>query len=175
MTQNHHRLKSKDQAVINISGWPAADQLLCELGEIQMKITAAEHEAADDVKEIKLELEGKVNPLQDRRDYVVKSLEEFALGHTKDFGESRSRKLNFGILGWRLSSAIEIAGTTLERIKQFFSSSKQKECIRIKESVDKEALAKFTDDELATVKARRKTRDAFFVEPILTKAVDYTE
>jgi hypothetical protein len=41
--------------------------------------------------------------------------------------------------------------------------------------VDKEALAKLTDEELASIKARRKTRDAFFVEPILIEAVNYTE
>jgi RNase H-fold protein (predicted Holliday junction resolvase) len=47
-------------------------------------------------------------------------------------------------------------------------------CIRIKESVDKEALAKLTDERLSIVKARRKSKDAFFVEPTLTEAADKT-
>lgn len=169
------RIKSPNQALINIADWPQADQLVRELGEIQMNITAAEHKAADDINEIKLELEGKVNQLQDRQNYIIKSLEEFALSRTKDFGEARSKKLDFGTLGWRMSTAIQIAGTTLEWIKVRLSSAKVKMCIRVKESVDKEALAKLTDEELASIKARRKTKDAFFVEPILPKAVNYTE
>jgi phage host-nuclease inhibitor protein Gam len=169
------RIKSDKQALINIIDWPAADQLVRELGDIQINITAAEHKAANDINETKLELEGKVNQLQGRQSYIVKSLEMFALAHTKDFGEARSRKLDFGTLGWRLSSSIKIAGTTLERIKQFFTPAKQKTCLRIKESVDKEALAKLTDEELARVAARRKTKDAFFVEPNSQKAVDCTE
>ena len=169
------RIKSDKQALINITGWHQADQLVRELGAIQVSITAAEHKAADDINKIKSELEGKVDQLQAHQKHIVKSLEAFALAHTWDFGDARSRKLNFGILGWRVSKAIQIAGTTLERIKQFFNTSKQKACIRVKESVDKEALAKLTDGELATIKARRKSKDVFFVEPILTKAVDYCD
>ncbi|MGD0077063.1 MAG: host-nuclease inhibitor Gam family protein [Sedimentisphaerales bacterium] len=167
------RIKSNEQPLVNVKDWQHADQLIKEIGEIEQTIKAAEQQATADINVVKSDLEGRVEQLQGRSHLLVKSLEEFALAHTKDFGEARSRKLDFGILGWRLSTAIETAGTTLERIKQFFTPAKQKACIRVKESVDKEALAKFTDDELATVKARRKTKDAFFVEPLSTKAADH--
>jgi phage host-nuclease inhibitor protein Gam len=169
------RIKANKEPLINVIDWNQADQLVRELGEIQGNIEAIERTAGDAINGIKLALEDRVNEMQGRSHYIVKSLEEFALGRTKDFGEARSRKLDFGILGWRSSSAIKIAETTLERIKQFFTTAKQKACIRIKESVDKEALAKLTDDELATIKARRKTTDAFFVEPILANAADHTK
>ena len=168
------RIKAPKQALINIPDWPAADQLIKELGEIQRTITVANSNATTRINQIKAALESQVNQLQDRQKYIAKSLEEFALGHTKDFGDARSRKLDFGTLGWRLSTWIEVTATTLERIKEYFSTTEQKACVRVKETVDKEALAKLTDGRLAIVKARRKTKDAFFVEPLLTEAADKT-
>jgi len=168
------RIKSDKQALITIADWPGADQLVRELGEIQGAIKTAEHTATESVNAIKEALEDKVNQLQDRQKYIVKSLEEFALGHTKDFGDARSRKLDFGTMGWRWSRWIEVAATTLEAIKTHFTKDEQKACIRVKETVDKEALAKLTDGKLALVKARRKTKDVFFVEPLLTEAADKT-
>jgi phage host-nuclease inhibitor protein Gam len=168
------RIKADRQALITIHDWSAADQLIRELGEIETTISKAEGAATAKINNIKAALEDQVNQLQDRQKYIVKSLEEFALGHTKDFGECRSRKLDFGILGWRASTVIEIAATTLERIKEYLTSAEQKACIRVKESVDKEALGKLTDERLQVVKARRKTKDAFFVEPLLTEATDKT-
>jgi phage host-nuclease inhibitor protein Gam len=169
------RIKSDRIALITIIDWPAADSLIRELGEIQSRITEAEGKATADINKIKEALETKVNQLHDRQKYIVKSLEEFALGHTKDFGDARSRKLDYGTIGWRASTVIEIAATTLERIKEYLTSAEQKACIRIKETVDKEALAKLKDEKLAIVKARRKTKDVFFVEPLLTEAADKTE
>jgi len=167
------RIKADKVPLITIIDWSAADHLVKELGELQNSITSAEGFADKEINAIKEKLESQVNQLQDRQKYIVKSLEAFANDHTKDFGEARSRKLDFGILGWRFSTAIEIAGATLEWIKVKFSTAKQKMCIRVKESVDKEAMAKLTDEELATVKARRKTKDAFFVEPILIEAKEH--
>ena len=167
------RIKAPKQALMNIPDWSAADQLMRELGEIGIATDRANNDATTQINLVKAKLEDVVNKMQDRQKYIVKSLEEFALGHTKDFGDARSRKLDFGILGWRASTAIEIAATTLERIKEYLTSAEQKACIRIKESVDKEALAKLTDERLQVVKARRKSKDAFFVEPNLTAAADY--
>jgi phage host-nuclease inhibitor protein Gam len=117
------RIKSDRIALITIPDWPAADQLMRELGEIETTIKKAEGIATKKINDIKAALEDQVNQLQDRQKYIVKSLEEFALGHTKDFGDARSRKLDFGILGWRMSAWIEVAATTLERIKEYLTSA----------------------------------------------------
>jgi phage host-nuclease inhibitor protein Gam len=140
-----------------------------------MQIKQAEETAKDDINEIKAELAEKVKPLQEEIKLKVRSLEAFAALHKNDFGKKRSRKLNFGILGWRKSTSISIKKNTLELIKQVFTNAKQKMCIRVKESVDKEALAKLTEEQLASVGARRKEKDVFFVEPSSQEAVDYVE
>lgn len=168
------RIKAPKQALIGIANWTEADQLVKELGEIQRKLTAAADQSTKDTEVIKQWLADQTKPLNERQKHITKSLEAFAEAHKGDFGDARSRKLDFGLVGWRKSTAIEIAATTLEYIKKLFTPAKQKTVINTKETVDKEALAKLTDDELATIMARRKPKDVFFVEPLITEAADKT-
>lgn len=167
------RVKSAKPAIIPIENWGQADAMLREVGDNQLLIQESQANAKAEIDECKADLASDVNPRLELIDQLTRSLEAFATSHEADFKKARSRKLNFGTLGWRKSTAIKIKKTTLELIKEFFTPSKKKACIRIKETVDKEALGKLTDDELAEVKARRQVRDDFFVEPELPEAVDY--
>jgi len=161
------RLKSDKPALIEVKGWSYANEYVRRVGDLQMKITAAEHKAADDINEVKAELAKKVKPLQQEIDTYVRSLEAFAAAHKADFEKNRSKKLNFGKIGWRKSTSIITKKNTLELVKKVFAKAKCVACIIIKETVSKEALAKLTDEDLASVGARRKIKDDFFVEPDL--------
>ena len=77
------------------------------------------------------------------------------------------------MLGWRFSTSVKPSKKTLELIKQVLSKTMQAACVITKESVSKDALAKLTDEQLASVKARRIEKDVFFVEPSSQKAAEY--
>jgi len=158
-----------------VEDWGQADNLVREIGDLQLKIKQAEASAKDRIDEIKAELAECVKPFCENIDLNVRSLEAFSAGRKKDFGGKKSRKLNFGILGWRQSSSVKTKKNTLELIKEGFSKAKAAVFIRVKENVDKEALAKLTDEQLAGVGARRKVRDDFFVEPFKPEAVDLVQ
>ena len=169
------RIKSDKTILRPVPDWQHADDFVRRIGDLTMQINGAEHKATDDINEIKAELAEKVKPRQETIKQYLRSLEVFATTHKDDFKKAKSRKLNFGILGWRTSTFIKIKKNTLERIKQVFSSAKAKVYIRVKEAVDKDALAKLTDEQLANIGARREEKDVFFVELNLPKAVDYVE
>ena len=169
------KVKSDKPILRPVPDWNHADEFVRRIGDLQMQINQAEETAKDNINEIKADLAEKVKPIQETIKLYVRSLEAFAVLHTKEFGKKRSRKLNFGILGWRKSTSISIKKNTVEIIKRVFAKAQQKFYIRVKESVDKEALAKLTDEQLASVGARRKEKDVFFVEPALQEAVDYCE
>jgi len=170
------RVKSDKPALKQIENWGCANEYVRRIGDLQMKITEAEHKAADDINEAKAELAEKVKPLQQQIDTYIRSLEAFAKENWPgDSKSQRSMKLNFGTLGWRKSTSVIIKKTTLEKIKEVFARAKAAMCIITKETVSKEALAKLTDEELVSVGARREIKDDFFVEPDLPEAVDYTE
>ena len=169
------RIKSDKQALIPIADWEKADEYIRVIGDLQMQIEQACISAQDDINDRKLKLAEELKPLQEAVKLYQRSLEVFATTHQADFGKKRSRKLNFGLLGWRKSTSISIKKNTLELIKAAFTKAKAKLYIRTKDAVDKDALAKLTDERLAAIGARRKEKDVFFVEPELPEAVDYCE
>jgi len=167
------RVKSDKPILKPVPSWQHADEFVRRIGDLQSQIDKAESKSQERINKIKAELATKVKPLQDEIALCTRSLEVFAVKHDEDFGNAKSRKLDFGLIGWRKSTSIRIKKNTLELIKQVFGKAKAAIYIRVKESVDKEALAKLTDEELASVGARRKPKDVFFVETFDTKAAEH--
>jgi len=162
-----------DKGLLPVADWFEADKLVREMGDCQLRIAAAEKRAKEAIDKIKAELAKQVAPEHEHIDLLTKSLEAFAVNRQGEFGGRRSRQLDFGLFGWRKSSSVSVQKTTLDLIKQVFSSQKAKQLIRIKESVDKDALARLTDEELAGIGARRVHRDVFFVEPDIPQAANH--
>lgn len=159
------RIKAKTK-LIPIDTWSQADDILKQVGHYQCQIAELERYAQEEIDTIKADVKAAVEPIQECIQLQLDSLQAFAEAHRLDFNGAKSRKLNFGVVGWRLSTSITInAKKTLELIKTTFSRKKAGELLIVKESVSKEALAKLTDEDLASVAARRITKDAFFVEP----------
>jgi len=168
------RVKSVKPAIMPIADWHDADDLLREIATAQRNIAAFEADAERAIHNIKVSLKAKVDPRLALIDLYVRSLEAFCSQHIDDFGSLRSRKLDFGTVGWRKSPpAIRTKKTTLEAIKCYFTKAKAALYIRVKEEVDKEALAKLTDEELRLISARREVTEAFFAECDITKVANY--
>lgn len=163
----------KQAEVIAIADWPQADNLLKAIGDMQLDITAAEKKAKAEIDAAKERLANEAEPRKAAIDTYIRSLEAFAAAHQDDFGGARSRKLNFGILGWRKSTAIIIKkkAATIQKIKEIFRA-KASAFLRIKEEPDKESMAKLTDEQLKVVGARRENTDVFFVEPAIPAAAE---
>jgi len=168
------RAKS-NQSLLSIESFEQADTILRDIGDLQMQIKQAEATAKDAIDEAKELLAEITKPLTEEIKNKVKSLEAFCLHHKKDFAEQKSKKLNYGTLGWRLSTSIITSRDTIKYIKEEFSGRQIDELVRIKETVNKEALAKLTEEQLADIEAQRVRKDVFFAEPDLPKAVDYGE
>ena len=174
MPRESNRIKS-DNKLIAVKGWKHADELLRQIADAQLAIQDAEAEAAETINNAKASMAVVTKPLHEQIKTLTLSLEVFAAHNRHDFEGRKTRTLNFGDLGWRLSTSIRIKkDATLELIKQVFKR-RAKRFIHVAETPDKEALAKLTDEELAAVKARRIVKDDFFVEPKIPEAVDYTE
>jgi len=146
--------------------------MLRRLGDITLSLQAQEAAAKEKIDEAKSDLKTSSAPLLGEMNQIAKSLEAFAVTHKDDLGKLKSRKLQFGVVGWRASSVIRIVKDTLSRIKDVFKAS-AKTYIRIREEADKDALGRLTDEQLKSIGARRETKDVFFAEPNLPAAVDY--
>jgi len=167
------RVKSDKANLVEVASWRHADELVRQIALHQRTIQQFEAATARKVEQAKADMAARTKVCQDAIADCLRSLEAFATIHKADFEKQKSKKLNFGVLGWRKGTSIRVKKTTIELIKQVFSRAKAALYIHVKETVNKEALAKLTDEQLADVGARRDSKDVFFVEPDLTQAADY--
>ena len=156
--------RHKAKGLLVIKGWADADNHLKRLGELDAKLDACQAEAKRQIDHIKANLKTEAAAIQENIKLHTESLEAYCASH-RDEVAGKSRKLNFGTIGWRRSSKIHTKKDTLELLKSVFGSRKAKRFLRITEAVDKKALAKLRDEELAAVNARREEKDVFFAEP----------
>ncbi|MCK4958057.1 MAG: host-nuclease inhibitor Gam family protein [Planctomycetes bacterium] len=172
MAKKNNRVKSGKAPLIPIESWEHADEMVREIGDLQLNTKKDEISAKAKIDRIKAALAESAKKRQVRIKQLTQSLEAFAVNHRADI-KGKSLKLTFGVVGWRKSTSISVKQTTLKLIKQVFTRAKTKHLITIKESVCKDALAKLTDEQLASVEAKRKVKDDFFAEPSVQEAVDY--
>jgi len=99
--------------------------------------------------------------LEDEKN-ILASLEEFASSREEEL-DGRSKKLTHGTVGFRRTTKIVLrnkAATVLRKLR----ARRLDDCIRVKETVNKEALAAYDDEVLRDVGARRKVEDRFYAE-----------
>ena len=154
----------------------AADDHLKRIGELELGVAEYAANAAEQINAIKAQLEIDATPLQTDIERHRLSLEAFATNSRGAvFGKKKTLKLQFGKFGWRKGrTVIEIddADGTMKLIKRKLKALIG-QLIVTKESIDKKALGKLTDEQLTRVGARRKVTERFFAEPDLPESVDY--
>jgi phage host-nuclease inhibitor protein Gam len=135
---------------------------LGEIGRIQIELSRIDSEAEGKINAVKDKASQEGKPLREKIDLIEESLVAYGEKHQKEICSNgkRSIDLTFGTIGFRFSSKISIGKKekTLELLRQLYDGRG----IRTKEDVDKEELSKWTDEDLATVKAKRVTEDTFF-------------
>ena len=147
MAKASKRVKPDSPLPTPVGSWQEADEILRRMGALQGDRDKFEADATAEIAEIKK-----------RTASVVAVIDA---------------KLNHGDLGWRKSTAIAVKKTTLGLIKSLLRGAKRDNCLNIKETVNKPGLAKLTDDDLASLDARRVIKDEFYAEPFLVQVADY--
>jgi phage host-nuclease inhibitor protein Gam len=145
-----------------LGSWEDVDSNLREICEIERELQLQEAALNEGVDRLKEEAKVKSAPHRDRKKALELAVKEFCEANRAEFAKSKSRRLTFGTVGFRLSTKIMIRrmAETLQALKDL----KLNQCIRIKEEVDKEAMKALTDETLAEVGAARKTENAFGYE-----------
>jgi phage host-nuclease inhibitor protein Gam len=138
-----------------------ANLVLKEIGLLEKELEAIDAEAHKQIAGIKEDAAKKGQVLRKRIADDSALLGAYASYNKAElFKDKKSVQLSFGSFGYRKSTSISVKKTTLELLKKL----KLEKYIRIKEEVDKEAMAELQDDTLAQVDAVRKIKDDFFCE-----------
>lgn len=134
---------------------------MLKIRDIKAEIEQKELEAQEKINDIKEKVAKKVKPLLAKIEPLENGILAFA-EYNKDelFTKKRTVDLTFGQIGYRKSSKISIKKTTLKLLKKF----KLRKAIRVKQTVDKEAMKNWSDIKLKKVNAKRVTEDSFWYE-----------
>jgi phage host-nuclease inhibitor protein Gam len=144
-----------------LSSWADVDETLLTIGRLERQIAQIEGDAQTFIEEIKERAVADVKPLLERKKLLGLQLEHFCLRHREEMA-GKSKKLNFGTVSFRQATRVVI-----KRIAECLEALKERgllDCIRVKESPDKDRLRDLPDDVLAAVGAKRIIEDAFGYE-----------
>lgn len=144
-----------------------ADATLAAIAGRKRHLDLLKLSAAEEIEGIKLRLASEAEPVKDEIDQLEKALGRFVDANQTVLFNPRKKSiaLSFGTIGFRLSTSVKtLSKWTWERVLCALQSAELRECIRVKEEVDKEALRGLAPDQLTKVGVRLVSEDAFFYE-----------
>lgn len=153
-----------------LKSWTEVDDVLREIGRIDLEIESMEAEYNRKITDLKEELANQAQPLQERKAFLERLVKEFAETHKDGLDGKKSRELNFGRIGFRQSTKV-----ILRNVKAIIAALKARgmtDCIVIKEEVSKDTLKKYDPATVEAVGAKIKTEDVFWYEVNRDKLVE---
>lgn len=157
------RIKIVNQPTLKT--WAAVDAVLREIAEKEILIEEIEGEMNKQINGIKISSGLEAKPHQDRIDKLGKDIKEFVAEHKEEL-DGKTKLLNFGSTGFRLSTSVIIpkAKEKVEAIIKSLKIRKMVDCINTTETVNKEVLKKYSEDEIIRVGGKLKKEDTFWYE-----------
>lgn len=142
--------------------WDEVELHLKEIGEIDLALQTVEGAMNQKISDIKLEADLAAKPLQDRKEKLAHEIKDFVETHRHEI-EGKSRRLNFGQVGFRQSTSIIVS--KIAAVIEALKARNMHDCINVKETINKDVLRTYPDETIAAVGARKKVEDVFWLEP----------
>lgn len=151
--------------------WEEADAALREIAENQIALQDIESEMQRQLIGIKKIAEQDSKAHTDRISKLERDLKEFVGDHRLELGKAKTRTLNFGEVGYRLSTSVSVpkAKEKVAEIIRRLKARNMTDCIVVKEDVSKENLKKYGEDTVNAVGATWKQKDVFGYDVYLDK------
>lgn len=153
--------------------WDDVDNALKKLGELNIQKTRLEEFQTLKTNEIKAETAKMAAPVLVQIKDIEKNIERFVSARKSEFLKTRSKKLNFGTIAFKLTkkvccSCVADAIKSLRVLNLDF-------CIRTKSELDKEQLLECDEKILEKAGITIKTEDKLRIEPNVLKLAALAE
>ena len=145
-----------------IKNWEEVDEVMKKLLESQLEVEKIEADMNKQITEVKKKCEELARPYKDNIKKNELLLKEFVTVHKSEL-DGKSRKMNFGTVGFRLSTKVvlpKMIEAVLENLKKFGMH----DCINTKETVNTEILKTYSPDVILNIGGTLKTEDTFWYE-----------
>ena len=138
-----------------------ANRALAEIGSLQVQLENIDARANEEIGKIKERAAKEGERARDRIKDLEGALSLYAEYNKAElFKDRKTVELSYGPIGFRESTKVSIKKSTLDLLKKLFGGK----AIRVKETVDKDELRTWPDEDLAQVDAAKITQDVFWYE-----------
>lgn len=158
------RSKPKTEVVADAK---QAEAAMVELAALRRDMGRVRLDAEEAIEEVKQNARKKVEPILTRTRELENALCTYAtLNKVELFSKRKSIDTPFGTYGFRKSTKLQTMpkiklADVLERLRELDIMA----AVKVKRSVDKDALKDWTDARLESVGMRRVITDEFYVDP----------
>lgn len=153
------RVKPKPAVVLEALN--DVDQALKEIGELTAQLAEIDDAFNSEVNGLRQVRVAKITPRLERIRALERGMSTFAEYNKKElFLKRKSRRLVFGIVGFRKSTKIRISKFTLAKLKALGL----RDAINVKETVNRDIMHGWPEEKLASVGAKKQNKDEFWYE-----------
>jgi len=151
----------EDARTMPINNLYEVNEVVRTLAEMTRQIQLIKIETEQEIDRIIDEKSSRTKPILSSMKQVKEELRIFLeMKKTELFADKKTIDLNSGKVGFRESTMIKTKKDTLEQIIKY----KYEDAVKIKKSLNKEAMKAWTAEKLACVGAKRETNDRPFYE-----------
>jgi phage host-nuclease inhibitor protein Gam len=150
-----------------IRNWDEVDSTLKRLAELEVGIAKIAGDVTVKTNEIKEAGKDKAAPLQVEKEALEKQITLFCEANKHEFADKRSKELNFGTIGFRISTKLNLprAKEKIDALIKTIKALGLKDCITYTETIDKDRVADLDDKTFARIGITRVVKDNFRIEP----------
>ena len=150
--------------MITLQSWQECDEALRTIGEHTRDIAAIEGVMNEQIANAKAIAADKAAPLKEQIAELELALRDYAMTHRDDMDGRKSKQLTFETVGFRRSTRIALPSAK-EKVAAIVARLKSKgmtDCIVQPDArVDKDALKKYSAEQIAEVGATLTVEDVF--------------
>lgn len=156
-----------------LKGMHEVDAALMEIAKAQIQIDDIEGQMNTQIIGITEIANLEAKPFKDKIALLEKDVKEYLTAH-KDELDGKTKVLNFGKAGFRLSTKITLpkGQEAVKELIKILKGTKMTDCINTKETVNKEALKKHKEEKLNSLGISLKKNDVFWYETFKEKLKD---
>lgn len=146
-----------------LKSWADVDAALREIAEAELTLGDIEAEMNRQIIGAKKVAEQQSKPHADRISKLERDIKEFVTDHRDELGKTKTKALNYGEVGFRLSTSISVpkAKEKVAEIIRRLKARQMTDCIIVEEKISKDNLRKYGEDTVNAVGATWKQKDEF--------------
>lgn len=155
-------MKAKE-TLKELQSWDEVDRVLQETLESEIAITEIEAMMNLTINEAKEKATLLSKPLKEKIKNNTTLIKSYTEAYRSEL-DGKSKRLNFGKVGFRQSSSVTVPKAKLDSVLKMLKALDMFDCINTKETINIEVLEKYPEEEILKTGATKTTKDNFYLE-----------